>query len=106
MTGHWGCGAFGGHREVKVLLQLIAAARANVQLVFFEVPPDDAVCTELTGNAVATFGQQLSDFSNGLKYHGISCGTLYRSLQDLRMEDFTLGRGVFNVLRQRLFVSK
>lgn len=34
-TGHWGCGAFGGHRVLMALLQLLAARLANVSKVVF-----------------------------------------------------------------------
>jgi Poly (ADP-ribose) glycohydrolase (PARG) len=98
LTGHWGCGAFGGHREVKALLQMIAAARANVQLAFYEVPEAGAA-----DPPVATFSQQLPEFSENLQRHGISNGVLYQSLRDLRTTDFKLQNSVFNVLSQRLF---
>ncbi|KAJ7198023.1 hypothetical protein GGX14DRAFT_185272 [Mycena pura] len=34
VTGHWGCGAFGGNREIKSLIQWCAASMAGVQLNF------------------------------------------------------------------------
>ncbi|KAJ6480408.1 hypothetical protein C8R45DRAFT_905972 [Mycena sanguinolenta] len=34
VTGHWGCGAFGGNREIKSLIQWSAASMAGVQLNF------------------------------------------------------------------------
>lgn len=34
-SGHWGCGAFGGNREVKALIQACAASCAGVTVVFF-----------------------------------------------------------------------
>uniref|UniRef100_A0A6B2L5T1 PARG catalytic Macro domain-containing protein n=1 Tax=Arcella intermedia TaxID=1963864 RepID=A0A6B2L5T1_9EUKA len=33
-TGHWGCGAFGGHHQRKFIVQLIAAAEAEVNLIY------------------------------------------------------------------------
>ena len=36
-TGHWGCGAFGGNKFVKSLIQLMAACEANKCLVFHEL---------------------------------------------------------------------
>ena len=91
-------GAFGGHREIKALLQMIAAARANVQLAFYDVPEGGS-----PDPSVATFGQQLSDFSESLQRHGVSNGVLYQSLRDLRIADFELQKSVFNILSQRLF---
>jgi poly(ADP-ribose) glycohydrolase len=34
VTGHWGGGAFGGHRHVKALVQLVAAAAADRDLAY------------------------------------------------------------------------
>lgn len=34
-TGWWGCGAYGGNRELMALLQLVAAELAGVELVFY-----------------------------------------------------------------------
>ena len=36
-TGHWGCGAFGGHKQAKALIQLMAAAQAGKALVYHDV---------------------------------------------------------------------
>ena len=33
-TGHWGCGAFGGHRGVKALVQWVAASAAGKGMVY------------------------------------------------------------------------
>ena len=34
-TGHWGCGAFGGDKEIKAILQVIGASVANVKHLNF-----------------------------------------------------------------------
>lgn len=34
-TGNWGCGAFGGEVRLKALLQLMAAAVAERDVVYF-----------------------------------------------------------------------
>lgn len=34
-TGHWGCGAFRGDKELKFLIQIIAASQANRSLRYF-----------------------------------------------------------------------
>ncbi|CAK5274391.1 unnamed protein product [Mycena citricolor] len=34
VTGHWGCGAFGGNKEIKGVVQWCAASRAGVELAF------------------------------------------------------------------------
>lgn len=42
-TGFWGCGAFGGNRELMVLLQLLAASVAGVAHVVMHVMDDDGM---------------------------------------------------------------
>ena len=34
-TGNWGCGAFGGHIELKVLIQVLAGAQARRPIAYF-----------------------------------------------------------------------
>jgi hypothetical protein len=34
-TGYWGCGAFGGNRELMVLLQVVAARMAGLERLVF-----------------------------------------------------------------------
>lgn len=43
-SGHWGCGAFGGHKETKALIQAMAASAASVSLSFYvlDSPADKA----------------------------------------------------------------
>jgi hypothetical protein len=42
-TGFWGCGAFGGNRELMVTLQLLAASAAGVSQVVMHVMDDDGL---------------------------------------------------------------
>jgi len=50
-TGHWGCGAFGGDRHLKALIQLMAAAQAGRQPLVYCVVGDKQLEKELTGLA-------------------------------------------------------
>ena len=34
-TGHWGCGAFRGNKELKALIQLVAASLSKNNLLFY-----------------------------------------------------------------------
>ena len=34
-TGFWGCGAFGGNKQLKALIQMIAASISNNELIFY-----------------------------------------------------------------------
>jgi len=45
-TGFWGCGAFGGNRQLMTLLQLIAACASGVDLLVFHTGFDGAACHE------------------------------------------------------------
>ena len=36
-TGHWGCGAFGGHKYAKALIQVMAASESRTTLVFHDI---------------------------------------------------------------------
>ncbi len=67
-TGHWGCGAFGGHKYTKVLIQIMAAAEAKTRLVFHDIPetPD--------------FLPQLTRFLALLGRHRVTVGRLYSAL--------------------------
>jgi hypothetical protein len=55
-TGYWGCGAYGGNRELMVLLQILAANFAEVPLLFFHCG-DDGRPVE---NALGRFGEIVS----------------------------------------------
>lgn len=41
-TGHWGTGAFGGHRVLMAAAQIIAARIAGVDLVYYSLDEDGA----------------------------------------------------------------
>lgn len=58
-TGLWGCGAFGGNREVKSIIQWCAASMANVSLNF--------VCA---GDSQADFAKALNDFVENCRTKG------------------------------------
>ena len=51
-TGHWGTGAFGGHRVLMAAAQLIAARIARVELVYWSLD-DDGVRSLERGRAIA-----------------------------------------------------
>lgn len=51
-TGFWGCGAFGGNREVMVILQLLAARLAGVTRLRFYAFDDAGLARFAAGSAV------------------------------------------------------
>lgn len=61
-TGFWGCGAFGGHRVLMALLQILAAGMAGVDhLVFYTVTPAG---TEFLKTAESLTRQRLASAAN------------------------------------------
>lgn len=52
-TGFWGCGAYGGDRELMTLLQLIAASLVGVQDIWFHTVDQEGV--EIVQNAFQKF---------------------------------------------------
>eukprot|EP00668_Euglena_longa_P012641 GGOE01015109.1.p1 GENE.GGOE01015109.1~~GGOE01015109.1.p1 ORF type:complete len:567 (-),score=79.53 GGOE01015109.1:147-1793(-) len=47
-TGHWGCGAFRGDRQLKAIIQLLAASEAGYESVAFYSPGDEEFSRALT----------------------------------------------------------
>ena len=48
-TGYWGCGAFGGNRELMVGLQVVAAVGAGVQKIVIHTVKDDGRADAVAG---------------------------------------------------------
>ena len=71
-TGHWGCGAFGGHRYAKALIQVMAAAMARTNLVFHDIQG------ALDRDPV--FMHSLQDFISFLVQQEITVGMLFGSM--------------------------
>ncbi|XP_012936385.1 poly(ADP-ribose) glycohydrolase [Aplysia californica] len=45
-TGNWGCGAFGGDKHLKALIQMIAASHAKREMCYFTFG-DNSLCDEI-----------------------------------------------------------
>jgi len=62
-TGYWGCGAFGGNRELIAMLQMLAAEIAGLtRLVFHTVNESGLVTLDEAKNRITTTG--LDDITN------------------------------------------
>ena len=82
-TGYWGCGAFGGNRELMALLQVLAARMAGIERLVFHTgsPGGDAPLTaarsllaELTGgDPIATGNLLVASDAHGFAW-GVSDG--------------------------------
>jgi len=79
-TGHWGCGAFGGDKELKAIIQLLAASKAQREIVF--------CMTE------DSFKNNFKDIYEVLRDVPIS--SIYKAITD----PSTSGPGVFDRLRR------
>ena len=66
-TGNWGCGAFGGDIYLKALLQLMAAAKAGRDMVYFTFGDED-------------FAKELTIMHEFLKIRNISVAQLWQLL--------------------------
>ena len=67
-TGHWGCGAFGGHKFAKALIQVMAASEAGTKLIFHDIPP------------TSDFLKQLGDFLSLLIQNHVTVGQVYSAM--------------------------
>jgi hypothetical protein len=61
-TGFWGCGAFGGHRVLMAILQILAARLAGIDRVVFHT--FDAAGMRALRDAVTTLDRLLADKAN------------------------------------------
>eukprot|EP01113_Clastostelium_recurvatum_P028760 TRINITY_DN3473_c0_g1_i4.p1 TRINITY_DN3473_c0_g1~~TRINITY_DN3473_c0_g1_i4.p1 ORF type:complete len:551 (-),score=124.31 TRINITY_DN3473_c0_g1_i4:9-1466(-) len=63
-TGHWGCGAFGGDKQLKFIEQLMAASEAGCRLAYYAFGEKD-ICDQM---------QQIQTY---LHDRNVTVGTLY-----------------------------
>ncbi|XP_046860470.1 poly(ADP-ribose) glycohydrolase-like [Xenia sp. Carnegie-2017] len=87
-TGNWGCGAFNGDKQLKSLLQIMAASEAKRDVLFF------------------TFGdkeqaRELANIHRKLKENNITIGWLWEHLFKYRKEAL-LSRNLFKYLEESL----
>ena len=68
-TGHWGCGAFGGHKHAKALIQLMAAAEAGKALVYHDIDGE--------GDEMTPFLQEVEAFVSLLVQTKATVAQLY-----------------------------
>ena len=68
-TGHWGCGAFGGHKHAKALIQLMAASEAGKALVYHDI--------NVGGEETSPFVQELETFVSVLVQKKATVAQLY-----------------------------
>ena len=64
-TGHWGCGAFGGDKEIKAIIQVIAATMAEVKHLNFFAFGDN------------TFAEQFTNMLDDLYQHDVRVNRLW-----------------------------
>ena len=90
-TGHWGCGAFGGNKELKAVIQMLAAGMTGKKLHYCTLGDN---YLEINDLAAAVQGKRVSDVYNLLlqSINALSAITLQTEAQ---ITNF------FTVFRQR-----
>lgn len=76
VTGLWECGSSGGNRQIKTLIQRLAASLASTKLRF--------VCAGKEQEDVAV---EFEELSKECLRHSLTVGYLLSILHDLRLED-------------------
>ncbi|KNC48443.1 Poly(ADP-ribose) glycohydrolase isoform [Thecamonas trahens ATCC 50062] len=93
-TGNWGCGAFGGCKQLKALLQWMAAAAAGRPLAYFTFGDVElAEAFEATVATVVANSATVADLYSWTCSYGASIGTL------------SSGRDLLNYVAQRAMAS-
>ena len=85
-TGHWGCGCFSGNKQLKALIQLVAASISNNSLLFYSYGD-------------AEFLEAFNLFLAELKYKNVSVSTLWSFI--LSLENDLKDENVFNFLKNK-----
>ena len=70
-TGHWGCGSFGGNKQAKAVIQLMAAVEAKKLLIYHDVD------TTAGHEETTPFLLELETFVNFLVQKKVSVAQLY-----------------------------
>ena len=92
-TGHWGCGAFGGDRYLKSLLQWIAASAAGRSLSYY---------TSLNKPEDAVFVSELKKLSTAAQHANKTCEDLWQALLKVVTKDGIRGERLQEALRCEL----
>merc|ERR1719174_2337493 len=72
-TGNWGCGVFGGHADLKALLQWMAASEGDINMRYFPFDEKD-------------LGHRLKNISRNFVEEKITVGDLWSALQGISRE--------------------
>ncbi|KAK0142132.1 Poly(ADP-ribose) glycohydrolase [Merluccius polli] len=89
-TGNWGCGVFGGDTRLKALLQMLAAAQASRDLVYFTFG-DAQLMTDVhkMHSFLTEKGSCVGDvYKLLLQYHHSVCRTCWTSRPDVSLYTF------------------
>jgi DNA polymerase III alpha subunit (gram-positive type) len=87
-TGHWGCGAFGGDKQLKAIQQIIAASEAQVELTYSSFKDEK-------------FHNALTLLLNALKTHNPTVGELYNLLLNI-IENSDENIPLFDIIIKKL----
>lgn len=76
-TGHWGCGAFFGEKQLKALIQWMAASQANRNLVYFSFKDFD-------------FHIKFSKLISAIHKTNLKIGNLFKIIRNWNVENMSL----------------
>uniref|UniRef100_A0A8R1YK12 poly(ADP-ribose) glycohydrolase n=1 Tax=Pristionchus pacificus TaxID=54126 RepID=A0A8R1YK12_PRIPA len=88
-TGNWGCGVFNGDKELKSLIQWVAASKAGRPLIYITFKE-------------ATFAEELKQIVECIKDHKVGNGKLFSLLTAYRENRADPQQGVFSFIRDVL----
>ena len=91
-TGHWGCGAFGGHKYAKALIQVMAASESKTTLVFHDIQTN---CM-----ADSDFLEQFMHFHSHLSQSKVTVRMLFSALIAAGAKGKCLGLKDLDLLQQ------
>jgi len=80
-TGNWGCGAFGGNKQLKAVQQIIAASENDVNLMYYTYKRKDDTLVNLN------FTDELKEFVALCHENDVSVSELYSGMLQLATGD-------------------
>lgn len=99
-TGNWGCGAFGGDRQLKFLIQLMSASEAGRDLIYYTF---DHQNTFTTLSSMVGMCDQLKLTIGDVYKLILEYSDEIRGLTDSQIKKFDLSQFLQTVLSERLF---
>ena len=91
-TGNWGCGAFGGNKELKTLVQWMAASQAERDIIYYTFRDH-------------TLGEQQEEVVEKCQEAKVTVGQLFNILTEAEMWPTIREKGAFHYVLSRISES-